>query len=93
MSQWATTGKFSHFAVGETHHRLCPCEPRTRDFVPDNDLPRLISCAALLCDMQKEPKVNSPLFVRQRSLALPSDRHLILFGSLFILREPFVTCG
>lgn len=88
-----TAEKFSDFAVGETPRELCPCERRTRDFVPDNDLPRLISCAAPLCDMQKEPKVNSALFVRELSLTLPSDHYLILFGSLFILREPFVTCG
>lgn len=86
----ATIGKFSDLTVGKTYHKLCPCEPWTWDFVPANDL---ISSGALLCDMQKEPKVNSAVFVRQFSLTLPSDHYLILFGSLFILREPFVTCG
>lgn len=49
--------------------------------------------ATLLCDMQKEAEVNSAVFVRQFCLLLPSDHYLILFGSLFILRELLVTCG
>lgn len=50
------------------------------------------SCT-LFCDMQKQPKVNSAVFVREFFLLLPSDNYLILFSSLFILREPVVTCG
>lgn len=92
MSQWATAEKFPHFAVTKLITGSALASPERGTLFPITTC-RGSSPAPLLCDMQKEPKVNSALFVRQRSPALPSDRHLILFGSLFILREPFVTCG